>query len=66
MKDAGDYVTMRERYKRVKNPGAYVTDCVSRGRFSLALYSFGLPSRILVVITRRAVGCRYMMRWDKH
>ena len=35
---------MRERSDRVESPGAYVTECVSRGTICLALCSFGLPS----------------------
>ena len=32
--------------------------------FCLAQYSFGLPSRALVVIAKRGVGCPYMMRLE--
>ena len=37
-------MTMHERLERVESPGTYVTECVSRGHFSLAMCSFGLPS----------------------
>ena len=37
--------------ERVECPGTYVTECVSRGHFCLALCSFVPPSRALVVIT---------------
>ena len=47
---------MRESSERVESPGKYVTECVSRGHFCLALYSFGPPSRALVVITWRGGG----------
>ena len=46
----------------VESHGAYETVRVSRGHFCLALCYFGPPSRALVVITWRGVGCRYMMR----
>ena len=42
--------------------GTYVTERVSLGQFCLALCFFGPLTRALVVITRRGVGCRYMMR----
>ena len=50
------------KIERVESPGTYVTECVSRCHFGLALYSFGLLSPALVAITWRGVGCRYMMR----
>ena len=53
---------MRERSEREESPGIYVTERVSHGHFCLALWSFGPPSRALVVITWRGEGCRYMMR----
>ena len=53
---------MREKAESVESPGTYVTECVSRGHFCLALCSFGPPSRALVVITWRGEGCRHMMR----
>ena len=49
--DGGGCATMRERPERVKSPGTYVTECVSRGHLCLALCSFGPPSRALVIIT---------------
>ena len=52
---------MREKSERVESPGTDVTVLVSRLYFSLALCSFGLPSRALMVITWREEGCRYMM-----
>ena len=45
--------------------GTYVTEWVSSGHFCLPLCSFGSPFHALVVITRRGVGCRYMMRLGK-
>ena len=60
--DGGGCATMRERPERVESPGTYITEWVSRGYFCLALYSFGPPSRALVVTTWRGEGCRYMMR----
>ena len=51
--DGGGCAAMRERPKRVKSPGTYVTELVSRGHFCLALCSFGPPSHALVVITWR-------------
>ena len=56
---------MCERSERVESPGTYVTKGVSHGIFCLALCSFGPPSRALVVITWRGVGCRYTMRLGK-
>ena len=53
---------MQERSERMESPGTYVTELVSRGHFSVALCSFGPPSRALMVITWRGEGCRYMMR----
>ena len=53
--------SIRGRSERVESPGTYVTELVSHGHFCLALCSFGPPSRTLVVITWRGVGCRYMM-----
>ena len=55
---------MLKRSERVESPGTYVTEQVSRGHFCLALYSFGLPSHSLVVITWRADGCHYMMQLE--
>ena len=52
----GGCTTMCERSERVESPGTYVTEWVSRGHFCLALCSFGLPSRALVVITWRGGG----------
>ena len=46
-------------HERAESPGTYVTECVSRGHFCLALCSFGSPSHALVVLTwrmRDAVG----------
>ena len=60
--DGGGCASMREKSERVESTDTYVTEGVSRGRFCLALCSFGPPSRTLVVITWRGVGCRYMMR----
>ena len=57
--DIGDCASMRER---VESPGTYVTEEFSRCHFCLAVCSVGPPSRALVVITCRGVGCRYMMR----
>ena len=54
--------SMRERSERVERPGTYVTDWISRRHFCLALCSFGPPSRALVVITWRWLGCLYVMR----
>ena len=48
--------------KEWRSPIIYVIERVSRGRFCLALCSFGLPSHALVVITWRGEACRYMMR----
>ena len=48
---------------RVESPGAYVTERFSGGNFCLALCSLGPPSRALVVITWRVMGCRHI--WDK-
>ena len=48
---------MRERSERVERPSTYVTESVSPVYFCLALCSFGPPSRALVVITWRGVGC---------
>ena len=56
------FESMRERSEIVESPGTYVTESVSRRHFCLALCSFGPPSRALVVITWRGVGCRFMMR----
>ena len=53
---------MCKRSERVEGPGTYVTECVSRGKFGLALCSFGPNSRALVVISWRVEGRRYMMR----
>ena len=53
---------MLEGPERVESPGTYVTEWVSRGHFCLAMCCFGPPSRAMVVITWRGVGCRYMMR----
>ena len=39
---------------------------VLRGHFCMSLCSFGPPSRALVVIPWRGVGCRYMMRLGKN
>ena len=39
-----------------------ITEWVSPGHFCFALCSFRPPSRALVVITWRGMGCRYMMR----
>ena len=36
---------MCERSERVESPGEYVTECVSRGHFFLALCSFGSLER---------------------
>ena len=52
---------MHKRSERVEIPGTYVTECVSRGHYCLALCSFGPPFRALVVIIWRGMGCRYMM-----
>ena len=60
--DTRGCATMRERSERVESPGTYVTKYASLGHFCLALCSFGPPSRALVVITWREVGCCYMMR----
>ena len=57
--DGGGYATMRER---AESPGTYVIEGDSRGHFCLALCSFGPPFHVLVVITWREEGCRYMMR----
>ena len=54
----GMTVEVRERSERVERNGAYVTECVSRYHFCLALCSFVPPFRALVVITRRGEGCR--------
>ena len=53
---------MCEISKREESPGTYVTERVSGVHFRLALCSFELPSRALVVITWRGVGCCYVMR----
>ena len=47
--DGGGCATMSEGSERVESPGTYVTECVSRGYFCLALCSFEPPSRALVV-----------------
>ena len=60
--DVGGWATMSERSQRVKSPGRYVIEWVSRGQFCLALCSFGTPYRALAVITWKREGCRYMMR----
>ena len=56
---------MRKRSESVESPSTYVTEWVSRGHFYLAVFSFGPPSRALVVITWRRAGCRYMTRLGK-
>ena len=58
----GGCATIRERTERVESPCTNVTEWVSLGNFCLALCSFGPPSRALVVITWRGVGCHYIMR----
>ena len=50
------------KIERVESPGTYITECVSCCHFCLDLCSFGPPSRALVAITWRVVGCRYMLR----
>ena len=60
--DGGGGATMHERLERVESPGTYVTELVSRGHYCFPLCYFGAPSRVLVVITWRGMGCRYMMR----
>ena len=52
---------MRERPESVESPGTYVTELLSRGHLCLAQFSFGPPSRALVVITWRGEGCHYIM-----
>ena len=52
---------MRERTERVERPGTYVTMSFTRP-FLLRLVFFWSPSRALVFITWRGVGCSYMMR----
>ena len=47
-----------KRSEGVESPSTCVTEWISRGHFCLALGSFGPPSRALVVITWRGVGCR--------
>ena len=59
--NGGGCMSMRER---VLSPSTYVTARVSRDNFCLALCSFGKPSRALVVIALRGVGCCYMMRLE--
>ena len=61
--DGGGCASMCERWERVESPGIYVTEWVSLGHFCLALYSFRPPSRALVVITSRGVGC--LCGWEK-
>ena len=51
---------MRERSERVESPATQLNDFT--WPFLLGPVSFGLPSRALVIITWRGVGCRYMMR----
>ena len=56
---------MRERSERVHEEPwyTYVTALMSVTRlFLLGTVYFGPPSRAVVVITWRGVGCRYMMR----
>ena len=36
--DGGGCTSMRERSESVESPGTYVTECVLRGRFCLALF----------------------------
>ena len=47
---------------RLCSSGAYVTEQFSRCNFCMVLFSFGPPSRALMVITWRGLGCRYIMR----
>ena len=58
--DGRGCASMRERPERVKSPGTYVTECVSRCHFYLVLCSLRPPSRALVVITWKGEGCRYI------
>ena len=53
---------VKDQKKECRTPVHFLTEWVSRCHFCLALYSFGPPSRALLVITWRRVGCRYMMR----
>ena len=62
--DSGGCASMSERSERVESRGTYLTERVSRGHFCLALCSFGPPSRALVVINWRGMGCRFMMRLE--
>ena len=58
-------VNARENGKCTKPWCICNSECVSRGHFWLTLFSFGPPSRALVVITWRGEGYRYMMRLGK-
>ena len=62
--DGGGCATMRERPERVESPVTYVTECVSRGHFCLALCSFGPPSHAMVVITWR--GEAQLLKWRNY
>ena len=60
----GNRVMTVEAARKIGKSGEpwFIRNRVSRGHFCLALCSFGRPSRDLVVIAWRGVGCRYMMR----
>ena len=56
-------VAARQCAKDRKEWRARVYTLLNKLHFCMALYSFGPPSRALVVITWRGVGCRYLMRF---
>ena len=60
-------INRNEQEAEIDHTVSYTTNfesetTLSLGHFCLALCSFGPPSRVLVVITWRGVGCHYMMR----
>ena len=56
----GMTVELRVNARKTGKSGPVLALC-----YCLALCSFGPPSRALVVITWRGVGCRYMIRLGK-
>ena len=59
--DGRGCASMRERPERVESSDTHETNAFHTAIFAWPC-SFGPPSRAMVVITWRGVGCRYMMR----